>query len=65
MLFVSKHTIWCENETYLRVLIITVPMCIFISFISKWEQVTQNKFCISPVKFEFRRICNIIYIVIY
>jgi len=32
MLFVSKHTIWCENETYLRVPIVTVRVSSFHLF---------------------------------
>jgi len=62
MLFVSKHTIWCENKIYLRVPIETVCEGICISFILKREHNKLHKIgFVSPIRFEFRSIMCIIY----
>jgi len=58
MLFLSEHTIWCENETcLLPTCFYSNSMCIvYLSLIRLFRKeniVTQNKFSVSMVKFEF------------
>jgi len=36
-LFVSKHTIWCENEKYPRVLLVTV--CVSLFYLFRWGNI--------------------------